>query len=66
MEGTCPLCGFDDARGDQCDSCGKLINAVELKNPHCKICRSSPILKTSNHLFVDLPKVRKKSENKVE
>jgi len=31
VEGTCPLCNFDDARGDQCDKCGKLINAVELK-----------------------------------
>ena len=35
VEGTCPLsgCNFQDARGDQCDACGKLINAVELINP---------------------------------
>ena len=35
VEGTCPLpgCNFEDARGDQCDKCGKLINAVELINP---------------------------------
>ena len=31
VEGTCPLCSYDDARGDQCDKCGKLINAIELK-----------------------------------
>ncbi|XP_067686292.1 methionine--tRNA ligase, cytoplasmic-like isoform X2 [Haliotis asinina] len=57
VEGTCPLCGFDDARGDQCDGCGKLINAVELKKPKCKICGSTPVIKTSQHLFLDLPKV---------
>ncbi|XP_055861016.1 methionine--tRNA ligase, cytoplasmic-like [Biomphalaria glabrata] len=57
VEGICPLCGFDDARGDQCDACGKLINAVELKSPKCKICKSSPVIQTSNHLFVDLPKL---------
>ncbi|XP_059151234.1 methionine--tRNA ligase, cytoplasmic-like [Physella acuta] len=57
VEGICPLCGFDDARGDQCDGCGKLINAVELKEPKCKICKSSPVIQTSNHLFVDLPKL---------
>ncbi|XP_046333263.2 methionine--tRNA ligase, cytoplasmic-like [Haliotis rufescens] len=57
VEGTCPLCGYDDARGDQCDGCGKLINAVELKKPKCKICSSTPVIKTSQHLFLDLPKV---------
>ncbi|KAH9496097.1 hypothetical protein Btru_012715 [Bulinus truncatus] len=57
VEGICPLCGFDDARGDQCDGCGKLINAVELKNPKCKMCKSSPVIQNSNHLFVDLPKL---------
>ena len=57
VEGTCPLCNFDDARGDQCDKCGKLINAVELKNPKCKICSHSPISKNSEHLFVDLAKL---------
>ena len=31
VEGTCPLCSYDDARGDQCDKCGKLINAIDLK-----------------------------------
>ena len=33
VEGNCPFCNFEDARGDQCDACGKLINAAELKNP---------------------------------
>lgn len=60
VEGTCPFCSFEDARGDQCDSCGKLINAPDLKNARCKLCRSSPELKTSRHLFLDLPKLESK------
>ena len=58
MEGGCPFCSYEDARGDQCDKCGKLINAVELKNPRCKACGSSPVVNTSQHLFMDLPNVR--------
>ena len=57
VEGQCPLCGFDDARGDQCDACGKLINAVELKSPRCKLCSKTPSIRTSKHLFIELPKV---------
>ncbi|GFN93078.1 methionine--tRNA ligase, cytoplasmic-like, partial [Plakobranchus ocellatus] len=57
VEGSCPLCGFDDARGDQCDGCGKLLNAVDLVTPKCKICKASPVVLNSQHLFVDLPKL---------
>lgn len=57
VEGICPFCSADDARGDQCDKCGKLINAVELKDPKCKLCRSTPVIKSSSHLFLDLPKL---------
>ncbi|XP_013384289.1 methionine--tRNA ligase, cytoplasmic [Lingula anatina] len=57
VEGTCPLCAYEDARGDQCDKCGKLINATELKNPKCKVCKTTPEIKTSEHLFLDLPKL---------
>lgn len=52
-----PLCGYEEARGDQCDKCGKLINAIELKKPQCKVCRSCPVVKSSQHLFLDLPKL---------
>ncbi|XP_046846002.1 methionine--tRNA ligase, cytoplasmic-like isoform X2 [Xenia sp. Carnegie-2017] len=58
VEGTCPLCGFHDARGDQCDACGKLINATELKSPRCKICGKTPSVKKSRHLFLDLTKLQ--------
>jgi len=56
IEGTCPLCGYEDARGDQCDGCGKLIDATELVKPRCKRDAShTVVIKTSEHLFLDLP-----------
>ncbi|XP_033115540.1 methionine--tRNA ligase, cytoplasmic-like [Anneissia japonica] len=58
VEGTCPLCNYEDARGDQCDKCGKLINATELKKPRCKVCSNSPVIRSSKHLFLDLPKLQ--------
>jgi hypothetical protein len=60
VAGICPdpACKFPDARGDQCDKCGKLINAIELVDPKCQICRNTPQIRKSDHLFLDLPKVR--------
>lgn len=66
VEGICPLCGFDDARGDQCDGCGKLLNAIELKSPQCKLCRGTPVVRSSNHLFLDLSKLQAECEGFVE
>jgi len=57
VEGTCPKCGYKDARGDQCENCGALLNATELVNAKCKICGTSPVTKESEHLFIDLPKL---------
>uniref|UniRef100_A0A182YGX9 Methionine--tRNA ligase, cytoplasmic n=1 Tax=Anopheles stephensi TaxID=30069 RepID=A0A182YGX9_ANOST len=59
VEGTCPHpgCGYEDARGDQCDGCGKLVNAIELLRPRCKMCNSSPVIRDSNQFFLDLPKI---------
>ncbi|ERL92272.1 methionine--tRNA ligase, cytoplasmic [Dendroctonus ponderosae] len=59
VEGGCPNvgCTYEDARGDQCDGCGKLVNAIELKNPRCKICGSTPKVKSSSQFFIDLPKL---------
>jgi methionyl-tRNA synthetase len=54
VEGTCPYCGYHDARGDQCDKCGKLLNAIELINPHCKLDGATPVIKNSKHLFLNL------------
>ncbi|GAA35304.2 methionyl-tRNA synthetase [Clonorchis sinensis] len=66
VEGTCPFCKYDDARGDQCDKCGRLMNAVELKQPRCKTCQHSPVVRSSKHLFLDLPKIEPKLAEFVE
>lgn len=54
LEGTCPFCGYEDARGDQCDKCGHLLHADELKNPISKISGTRPVVKKTNHLYIDL------------
>ncbi len=54
VEGTCPNCGFERARGDQCDHCGKLWDPFELKNPHCRIHGTTPIPKETKHFFFRL------------
>ncbi|XP_072745898.1 methionine--tRNA ligase, cytoplasmic [Anoplolepis gracilipes] len=60
VEGTCPGCKYEDARGDQCDGCGHLVNAVELINPRCKMCNAKPVIKNSVQFFLNLPKVEEK------
>lgn len=57
VHGTCPHCEFDDARGDQCDGCGKLLDATDLLQPFCFVCKSRPQLRTSTHIFVDLDRL---------
>lgn len=57
VEGTCPRCKYEDARGDQCDGCGHLVNATDLIQPRCKVCSNKPIVKASTQFFLDLPKV---------
>lgn len=54
VEGTCPNCGYSEARGDQCDNCGKTLDAVELINPRSKISGATPILRPSEHHFLRL------------
>lgn len=60
VEGTCPFCKYDEARGDQCDQCGKLLEPENLKNPHCKICGSEPVLKETSHLYLNLDILQEK------
>jgi len=55
VEGTCPICGFEKARGDQCDNCGNLLDALELINPRSKTDGSVPIVRETEHFFFDLP-----------
>ena len=56
IEGTCPYCGNKNARGDQCDECGHLLDPKDLIEPRCKICGNKPVLKKTNHLFFALSK----------
>ena len=55
IEGTCPICGYDGARGDQCDNCGNQLDAAELKNPRSRINGETPKFVETEHLFLDLP-----------
>ncbi|KAK9062551.1 hypothetical protein SSX86_019738 [Deinandra increscens subsp. villosa] len=57
VEGGCPTpgCNYESARGDQCEKCGKLLNPTELINPRCKVCATSPRIRDTDHLFLELP-----------
>jgi methionyl-tRNA synthetase len=55
IEGTCPICGYDGARGDQCDNCGNQLDAAELINPHSRINGEKPEFIETEHFFLDLP-----------
>ncbi|MBM7824769.1 methionyl-tRNA synthetase [Arcanobacterium pluranimalium] len=55
IEGTCPLCGAEGARGDQCDNCGNQLDPQDLINPVSKISGLTPEFKTTEHYFLDLP-----------
>jgi methionyl-tRNA synthetase len=55
IEGTCPICGYPRARGDQCDNCGNQLDPVDLINPHSIIDGSTPEFRETTHLFLNLP-----------
>jgi len=55
VRGTCPACGYEDARGDQCEHCGKLLEPTELKGPRCSTCGKAPEVRSTSHLYIDLP-----------
>ncbi|MCL2489708.1 MAG: class I tRNA ligase family protein, partial [Propionibacteriaceae bacterium] len=55
VEGTCPVCGFDGARGDQCDNCGRQLDPADLINPHSRINGEVPQFVETTHFFLDLP-----------
>ncbi|ODS38315.1 methionine--tRNA ligase [Candidatus Altiarchaeales archaeon WOR_SM1_SCG] len=63
VEGECPHCKSGDAKGDQCDECLKVLEPGELVNPKCKICGSTPEIRETKHLFLDLPKLSHQLEN---
>ena len=56
--GKCPYCGYEKARGDQCDNCGKLLDPKDLIEPKCKFCGNPPIWRKTKHLYLDLEKLQ--------
>ena len=57
VEGTCPNCGYQAARGDQCDNCGRPLDAERLINAYCVICRNPTVLRDTKQWFFDLPRL---------
>ena len=55
IEGTCPICGYDAARGDQCDNCGNQLDPEQLINPRSRINGETPEFVETEHFFLDLP-----------
>lgn len=55
VEGTCPHCGYANARGDQCDTCGRTLDAIEIADPRCRLCGRRPVPRETAHFFLDLP-----------
>ncbi|KAI0006787.1 methionyl-tRNA synthetase [Xylariaceae sp. FL0662B] len=62
VEGECPACAYPDARGDQCDLCGRLLDTLQLEEPRCKVDGSAPITKETNHIFFELDKLQPEVE----
>jgi methionyl-tRNA synthetase len=59
IEGTCPICGYDSARGDQCDNCGNQLDPVDLINPRSRLNGETPDFVETEHFFLDLPALAK-------
>ncbi len=55
IEGTCPICGYAEARGDQCDNCGNQLDPTDLINPRSRTDGTPPVFRDTEHLFLDLP-----------
>jgi methionyl-tRNA synthetase len=57
VHGVCPYCGYEDARGDQCENCGKLLDPTDLINPVCGVCGGRPESRRTHHLYLKLPEI---------
>lgn len=60
VEGTCPVCKFESARGDQCENCGSWLNQVDLIEPRCKLCGSRPEVRPTSHWYFPLGSYQKR------
>jgi methionyl-tRNA synthetase len=62
VRGVCPHCGSANARGDQCEDCGKLLDPTELREPKCSVCGAAPAAEKTRHLYINLPKIKDRLE----
>jgi len=60
VHGACPYCDYPDARGDQCEDCGKLLDPIDLKSPRCGTCGGTPVVRETSHLYINLPGIKSK------
>ncbi len=63
VEGTCPKCGYEEARSDECEKCGSLYDSSELINPKSKISGQTPVLKETSHWYFPLGKYQERLED---
>lgn len=66
VEGKCPHCDYERARGDQCEECGRLLETTLLIEPYCAICKTKPIVKKTTHWYFDLPKLSQRIGNYID
>ncbi|MCI0715135.1 MAG: methionine--tRNA ligase [Chlorobi bacterium] len=62
VKGTCPVCGFEEAKGDECENCGSALSPLELINPKSTITGDTPVVKESTHFYFPLSKYQEKLE----
>ncbi len=55
--GTCPKCDYEAANADQCENCTAVLSPQELIDPHCKSCGSEPVMRESEHIYIELGKL---------
>ncbi|MDI9617460.1 methionine--tRNA ligase [Methanothermobacter sp.] len=66
VEGTCPHCGGEGARGDHCESCGRHLEPLQLEDPLCMVCGSEPVVRDSRHYFFRLSQFQDKLRGWIE
>jgi methionyl-tRNA synthetase len=62
VEGECPICHYEDARGDQCDKCGNLLDPLNLINPKCKVDGTTPVVRETTHIHLRLEELQPRIE----
>jgi methionyl-tRNA synthetase len=66
VEGVCPYCKYESARGDQCENCGRLLDPLDLQSPKCVICGQTPQPRETEHWFFDLAKLSPRLKEYIE